>query len=77
MSILFSAKEAFYKAIYQLVTTFIDFKEVRMVHLDPKKQVFELELLSSNPKLFPHLGIYAGRYQLIEDSVLSLITINR
>jgi enterobactin synthetase component D len=71
----FSAKEAFYKALFPLTREFIDFKEVKLLALDTEKRTFELVLDSSNLKLSKFLGNYSGSYQQVGDTIVTLVTI--
>lgn len=75
LTILFSAKEALYKALYPLVRTFIDFKEVKLVSLDFTLGTFELELVSSNPILTKYLGRYMGSFRMMNQTVVTFVSI--
>jgi 4'-phosphopantetheinyl transferase EntD len=75
ITILFSAKEALYKALFPLARTFIDFKEVKLTKLHSDKRLFELELKSSNPKLKGYLGRYEGSFKLIGETVVTVVSI--
>lgn len=75
ITILFSAKEALYKALFPLVRTFIDFKEVKLIALDASKGTFELELNSQNKKLASVLGHYKGSFKQLGETVITVISI--
>lgn len=75
LTILFSAKEALYKALFPLTREFIDFKEVKLRGLDTEKRTFELVLDSSNLKLSKFLGSYHGSYQEVGDTIVTLVAI--
>lgn len=75
ITILFSAKESLYKALFPLVRTFIDFKEVKLVALDTERESFELKLLSNNPKLINFLGNYQGSFKQIGETIITLVSI--
>lgn len=75
LTVIFSAKEAFYKALYPKVKCFIDFKEVELVKIDLQRGDLELKLTSHNPLLSPYRGVYQGHFQLHDDTVISLVTI--
>jgi enterobactin synthetase component D len=77
ITILFSAKEALYKALFPLARAFIDFKEVKLVSLDQEKGSFELELNSSNLKLLNYLGVYSGSFKQIENTIVTLVSVPR
>jgi enterobactin synthetase component D len=75
ITVLFSAKEALYKALFPLARTFIDFKEVKLVDLDMERESFELELLSCNPKLMEYLGNYKGSFKQVGETIVTLVSI--
>lgn len=75
LTILFSAKESLYKALFPLVRTFIDFKEVVLTELDSEKMTFVLELKTSNPKLVSHLGTYHGSYKIMGETIVTVVYI--
>jgi 4'-phosphopantetheinyl transferase EntD len=77
LTVLFSAKEALYKALFPLVRTFIDFKEVKLTNLDADTKVFELELISSNEKLAGHLGRYQGSFKQFGETIVTVVSIPR
>jgi enterobactin synthetase component D len=76
ITLLFSAKEALYKALYPRVRTFIDFKEVTLIHLDRENGCFELELKSSDERLTNYLGLYTGFYKQFEETIVTLVCIS-
>lgn len=75
LTVLFSAKEALYKALFPLVRTFIDFKEVKLVSLNLDNGSFELELNSSNPILTKYLGLYAGSFRMMNQTIVTFVSI--
>jgi enterobactin synthetase component D len=77
LTILFSAKEALYKALFPISRCFIDFKEVRLVSLDLEKKSFELELISEQKELAKFLGSYTGSFRIENQTVVTLITISK
>lgn len=77
LTVLFSAKESLYKALFPLVRTFIDFKEVELTELDSEKMTFVLELKTANPKLATHLGKYAGSYQIMGETIVTVVSISK
>lgn len=74
LTVLFSAKEALYKAIYPIVKSFVDFKEVEMTAIDFAKKTFEIKALSEN-LLKLGLNHFQGSFQLIDNTIVTLITI--
>lgn len=74
LTILFSAKEALYKAIYPIVKSFVDFKEVEMTAINFSKNTFEIDARSEN-LLKLGLNQFQGSFQIIDNTVVTLITI--
>lgn len=64
--LVFSAKEAFFKAYYPLRGQYLDFHDV-MVHLDPSTNCFRVNLLQSTNGLCSLLS--SGRYRLYSDLI--------
>jgi enterobactin synthetase component D len=75
LTVLFSAKEALYKALFPLVRTFIDFKEVKLTSLDLTQGTFELELISSNLSLVKYLGRYMGSFRMMNQTIVTFVSI--
>lgn len=75
LTLLFSAKEALYKALFPLVRTFIDFKEVKLHTVDFASGLFELELISSNKSLVKYLGRYMGSFRMIDQTLVTFVSI--
>lgn len=75
LTILFSAKESLYKALFPLVRSYIDFKEVVLTELDPESMTYVLELATSNPKLKSHLGRYTGSYKKLGETIVTFVSI--
>mgnify|MGYP003574900217 CR=1 FL=1 len=77
LTVLFSGKEALYKALFPIVRCFIDFKEVLLTSIDFEKQSFELELRTSTPSLQKSLGTYQGIFQQYDETIISLVKISK
>jgi enterobactin synthetase component D len=75
LTVMFSAKEALYKALFPLARTFIDFKDVKLISLDPAKGDFELELISSHPLLAKYLGRYVGTFRMMNQTIVTFVSI--
>ncbi len=75
VTILFSAKESLYKALFPLVRTFIDFNEVKLVSFDFAEKTFELQLVSTNAALAKHLGFYKGSFYLLGTTIVTIVSI--
>ena len=75
ITILFSAKEALYKALFPLCRSFIDFKEVRLVNLDLVQQKIELELHSNRPNLANFIGKYSGSFKQMQQTIITTVFI--
>ncbi len=73
LTLVFSAKESLFKALYPQVRNYFDFLDARLVALDAYQQTFELELLK---QLTPscHAGRhFSGRYWQEGDDVTTFI----
>src|SRR5690606_20582856 len=71
LTLLFSAKEALYKALYPEAQCYIGFKEASLIQLSLEQQRFKLELISDNPKLNSLAGEYGGRFMVAENFVFT------
>jgi enterobactin synthetase component D len=74
-SILFSAKEALFKAIHPLCKTFIDFQEARMTHLSLEEKTFTIEI-SEKIDLKDLPRTYKGFYVSYGTNLISVLPIN-
>ncbi|CAI0725363.1 phosphopantetheinyltransferase component of enterobactin synthase multienzyme complex [Serratia proteamaculans] len=73
LTLVFSAKESLFKALYPQVRSYFDFLDARLVALNPQQQTFELELLK---QLTPHCHVgrrFSGRYWHESDDVTTFI----
>lgn len=73
LTLVFSAKESLFKALYPQVRSYFDFLDARVVVMDPQQQTFELELLKP---LTPHCPVgrrFSGRYWQQGDDVTTFI----
>lgn len=73
LTVVFSAKESLFKALYPQVRSYFDFLDARLVALDTQRQAFELELLKP---LTPscHIGRrFSGRYWQDGDDVTTFM----
>lgn len=77
LTILFSAKESLYKALFPLVRTFIDYKDVKLINLVADKGVFELELNSTNAGLSAYQGTYFGSFKQIGETIITVVLISK
>jgi enterobactin synthetase component D len=73
LTLLFSAKEAFYKMLNPLCRCFIEFLEARILFIDLPAQNFEIELISSKAELRPYLGKYQGFFEFTDGFFLTII----
>ena len=72
-TMMFSAKEAGYKAIYPIGQQFIGFKEAE-IELDPASQQFRIKYLGRHkPNKLLEKG--KGYWQLIDNQLMTLFTI--
>ncbi|MDW6002585.1 4'-phosphopantetheinyl transferase family protein [Vibrio mangrovi] len=72
VSLMFSAKESLFKALYPLVQRYLDFHDARLVSLDPEHSLFTFELSQilqqQTGRQFCH-----GHYLFLDDAVVTLI----
>lgn len=71
-TVLFAAKEAGFKAIYERVRRFVDFTEYRMSRLDLTDGRFDLVPVQSTAATLPEL---TGRFRAQGDVVLASVTL--
>ena len=76
-TLLFSAKEALFKALFPLGRKYIDFKEAILIDIDQQKKTFQLRLASKDPAYQAYLGIYQGQYSIVDNNLVSLILIGK
>jgi 4'-phosphopantetheinyl transferase EntD len=70
-TLLFSAKEALYKALYPFCQTFINFEEVEMIRLDLTRANCILKLSSPKKELHSFQGEYHIQFNFYENSVIT------
>jgi enterobactin synthetase component D len=70
-TLLFSAKESIYKALYPFCQTFINFEEVEMIQLDLSKADCILKLTSQRNELHSFQGEYRIQFKFYENSVIT------
>lgn len=74
-TLIFSAKEAFYKCIHPLVGISIDFQEVMLQAIDLDKQTYTISFKAHAPSLEPIQSLvnaeaFSGQWQLLESGSL-------
>ncbi|MDW6091287.1 4'-phosphopantetheinyl transferase family protein [Vibrio rhizosphaerae] len=76
ISLMFSAKESLFKALYPLVKRYLDFHDAQLVSFDPQHSHFTFELSQT---LQQEIGIQVchGDYLLFEEALVTLIQIER
>ncbi|CAI0725985.1 phosphopantetheinyltransferase component of enterobactin synthase multienzyme complex [Serratia quinivorans] len=77
LTLVFSAKESLFKALYPQVRCYFDFLDARLVAVDTQQQTFALELLK---QLTPHCHAgrrFNGRYWQQGDDVTTFIYYNQ
>jgi 4'-phosphopantetheinyl transferase EntD len=72
-TLLFSAKEAFYKAQFCVSATFVGFHEVELVF--DRQGGFEVTVMSDIAQAFARGTTFAGRYVELRDHVLTALVI--
>lgn len=73
LTIVFSAKESLFKALYPIVKVFFGFEEANIIDCNIKDQSFTLELTSSLSCNVPAKSRFKGHFVIYDDSILTLI----
>ena len=73
LTLVFSAKESLFKALYPQVRCYFDFMDARIVGLDMQAQTFELELLTTLTPRCQAGRRFKGRFWLQGDAVTTFI----
>ncbi|HGM5490060.1 TPA: 4'-phosphopantetheinyl transferase [Serratia fonticola] len=73
LTLVFSAKESLFKALYPQVRCYFDFMDARIIKLDLQAQTFELELQKTLTPLCHAGRRFSGRFWLQGDAVTTLI----
>ncbi|MDN3483780.1 4'-phosphopantetheinyl transferase superfamily protein [Pseudoalteromonas sp. APC 3224] len=76
-TILFSAKEALYKALYKYVNCFFGFEIAQAINLDLKHNILELKLEESFRSKYKLHQTYFCHFHQVHSIVISLITVAR
>jgi enterobactin synthetase component D len=74
LTLLFAAKEAFFKALAPRIGCYIDFQAVRMVQVDVHRQLFCLELAHDLSVMYPKGARFMGHYRCTNQGVLTLMS---
>jgi len=74
--LLFSAKEAVYKAWYPLTGSWLGFEDVSLA-IDPDRRLFTASLLLSVPDPLVELGVshFDGRWTIERDTLLTCVLV--
>ena len=75
LTLVFSIKEAFYKALFPLVQTYFGFHEAKVVEIDLVKGLIRLECHSEMEALTKHKGVYQGEFHFDHGKVFSAFEI--
>jgi len=73
LTIIFSAKESLFKALYPLVNIYFDFVDAEMIDIDVEEGTFTLKLLKSLDDRFRSGAAFKGKYTQLDGSVVTLI----
>lgn len=77
LTLIFSAKESLYKALFPSVKKFFGFEAAAVTALDPVSKTFDIELLAPLNDEFSPLrrSKFAGRYERDQQSCLTIIEV--
>tara|TARA_B100001094_G_scaffold140776_1_gene136456 strand:+ start:1975 stop:2667 length:693 start_codon:yes stop_codon:yes gene_type:complete len=73
LTLIFSAKESLYKALYPYVACYFDFQDAQVVELDISSGIFKIELVHDIHENYPCGMQFRGLFTFIDDHVLTLI----
>jgi enterobactin synthetase component D len=71
--VIFSAKESFYKSVYPIIKTFIDYKDVE-IEIDWKNLTYEVLLVKDLSSSLIKGKRFRGDYWISENTIVTLIT---
>lgn len=72
-TLIFSAKESLFKALYQYVKHYFDFDVARVTNLDNQNKSFTIELTQSLTNNLMRGKKFKGRYAVLDNSILTYI----
>jgi enterobactin synthetase component D len=74
-TVVFSAKESLFKAIFPLCREYFDFKEAFVKEINIDEQYIELEIVSERASLAPYLSVYRIQFDEIDGNIITLLII--
>lgn len=72
-TIVFSAKESLFKAIFPLNQEYFDFKEAVVKEINLSSRFIDLEIISERESLSSFLSVYRIQYGEINGSIITLL----
>lgn len=75
-TLIFSAKEALYKALFPLCKTYIDFLDASLLSVNFIERSFTIRLNSKNSFLKSYSNEYQGYFSLVDGTLLTVIPIS-
>ena len=63
-TLVFSAKESIFKCLHPLVRRYFDFRDVRIVGIDPQNTTFTARIVSTLSERFPAQTLLRGHFDL-------------
>ncbi|AZZ95573.1 4'-phosphopantetheinyl transferase superfamily protein [Hahella sp. KA22] len=73
LTLIFSAKESLFKALYTEVGYYFGFEAAKMLSIDWRSGMFRLELLQTLTDALPSGSQFEGRFEIDEQRVLTVI----
>lgn len=73
LTLVFSAKESLFKALFPLVRIYFDFLDASVVNLDQQNQQFSIKLERTLNTQFTNDQVFNGQYYYSKDKVTTLI----
>lgn len=77
LTLIFSAKESLYKALYPTVKKVFGFEEAAVIDINQSTQTFQIVLSSEISSILGYTGktLFEGRFAIIENSCLTVLEI--
>ncbi|MBJ7224160.1 MULTISPECIES: 4'-phosphopantetheinyl transferase family protein [unclassified Brenneria] len=75
LTIVFSAKESLFKALYPMLKNYFYFLDTQIIEIDMKKNTFKLELLKNMHAGFCNNRMFEGVFRVRNNEIMTLIDI--
>lgn len=72
-SLIFSAKESLFKALYPYVQCYFDFQDAKFISIDSKQQNFTIKITKSLTYKYPAGTCFTGYFNFISNHILTMV----